>query len=646
MSGIAGIFYTDGRPVDRPALEDLMAPMAFRGPDGVGLWVEDNVGLGHLQMRTTPESLAEEQPALSRDGRYVITWDGRLDNREELVSALAGVRGVSPSTPDPDLVLAAYTTWGKDALKRLVGDFAFVIWDRRTRNLFCARDPLGIRHIYYFQDKGRFIFASDVKAILAQPGVPYELDVRAVAQYLLNPLLTSDRSPFREVLQLPPATHLTVGEHGVSKEAYWTPEPWDQITYPRVEDYVGQFNEVFRAAVRSRLRSLTPVGISLSGGMDSTSIACVAAHLVQSGDAAQVRLQTFSSVFQDFPAVDESAYIRQVLDAWRLDGSFLVADDLWAFKPLQRKETVLSRPYPVPFKARHEGLLTQAKNAGVRVMLTGEGGDEAFAIGFTALLELLRTFRIGKFFEEMRYLTPLSRRLVYRQLLWRPLPSGVRRAYSRLRGKRAPQWLDQRFLEASGALRAEELPLDPPKSSSAYVKSQFSSFASIGYSSILAYLTEMYAHYEVEARHPFLDRRVIDFVCRVPPHVKFSHGWSKVLLREAMKDLLPERVRTRPQKTTFTDVFNHGLKSERERILALLENGRSIRSGWVKKERLQEAFDLTTSGAIPPGDGAQEKRQLLSFLTFEDWVQPYFGSSGSLPSQSRHSTVLLPQERR
>ena len=150
MSGIAGIYCVDGRPVDRAVVESMTRVVSHRGPDGIGHWVDGSVGLGHLQLWTTPESLRERQPTSSDDGNRVITWDGRLDNRQDLLRALSSQVSLSPHSTDVDIVLAAYSVWGTDCPRWMVGDFAFALWDIRKQHLFCARDPIGMRLFNYF----------------------------------------------------------------------------------------------------------------------------------------------------------------------------------------------------------------------------------------------------------------------------------------------------------------------------------------------------------------------------------------------------------------------------------------------------------------------------------------------------------------
>lgn len=624
MSGIAGIFNLDGRPVEQATLQQMTATLSHRGPDAEAMWVMGPVGLGHRQLMTTPESLRERQPISLDNGNYAIVCDGRVDNREELIQSLRHFAPVGADTCDAELILRAYIKWDADCLKWIIGDFAFVIWDAQRQKLFCARDPMGIRTFYYYRDDERFVFASDIRAILADARMPRELDQLKVALYLLNRYAeAADQTFFKGILQILPATHMVVTRKGIAHQSYWQPSPWDQISYPKLEEYIEHFLQLFYEAVRCRLRSFSPVGISLSGGMDSTSIACTAAHLIATEQVPDVELWTISSVFRDFPRVDESEYIRHVLNAWNLREHFVYADDLWGFKPLQRADLLSNQPYPVPFRARHEAILQYANRAGIRVIMTGEGGDELFNPGFGYLVDLLGALRVGRLLRELFNLTPRSRREFYKTVFWALVPAPVRRLYGRLRSSQGQAWLNRELVEHSGALARREALGPPRRGFSNYCRSMYQSLVVLARVPFLSYVTEMYAAHAIEARHPFLDLRVVDFLSRVPAHLKFALGWNKLLLRRAMEGLVPDEVRLRPTKTAFTDVLDQGVRREKERIEAALERGYLVTRGWVSSSAVRASLERFLAGDMASGS------RLNTFITLEDWLSHNFGSNSS-----------------
>lgn len=629
MSGIAGIFHRDGSPVSAAAVQGMMAA-APGSPGAHDVWAQESVGLGHCQLPATPESRNERQPLVSTDGNYAITCDGRVDNRAELIQALQGRAPASAETSDAELVLHSYIAWGAGCLKHIVGDFAFVIWDGPQQQLFCARDPMGIRTFYYYLDQSRFVFASDIRSVQAGASVPQELNQLMTALYLLGRFNEGEQTFFNGIFQILPAQYLVISRDRVIKEAYWEPDPWEPIHYARREEYIEHLQQALYEAVRCRLRAVSPVGLSLSGGMDSTSIACAAACLISQGQAPGTELRAFSSVFTDFPSVDEREYIRKVLERWEIEGHYTYADGLWGFRPLQNAAAPLNRPYPLPFQARHEARLLCARELGIRVMLTGEGGDELLNPGIWYLVDLLKGLRWGALRHELRYVTPDSRRSFrktafqfYKSALWDLVPSPAKQVYRKLHPRETPEWLSERFIRQSGALEHEVIRPPKPKSRSLYRQSQYNGCISLPRLPFLPYLTEMYARYGIEPRHPFLDRRVIEFLIRVPPHLKFSGGYTKLLLREAMEGLLPDEVRLRVAKTHFLDVFKQGVQQEQGRIGTLLKEGYLVKAGWVREQSVKTLLDRFLAGE--PGLNSY----LVALVTLEEWAGDYFGSNGS-----------------
>ncbi len=260
----------DGAPVTRDMLEPMAAAMSFWGPDGHGQWCGDSAGLGHLMLHVTPESLHERLPAsLSAATHLVITADARIDNRDELFDAL-GVPGPGRErTPDSSLILLAYERWGADCVKRLLGDFAFAIWDGQERKLFCARDLFGCKPFVYHSDGKRFIFASDVKGVLARVESP-KLNEPLLAAYLQFRTYHAEKryTFFEEIFKLPPAHTWLVSRSGLQLSRYWSPEEAPEVRLTSDGEYAEQMRVLgFDEAVRCRVRSAFPVGSHLSGGL-------------------------------------------------------------------------------------------------------------------------------------------------------------------------------------------------------------------------------------------------------------------------------------------------------------------------------------------------------------------------------------------
>ena len=302
MSAIVALYHLDGHPVARADVDRMLAALRHRGRDGSGAWSDGPVGLGHRMLWTTPESLAERLPASDRRSGLVITADARVDNREELAEAL-GLSDRLVELADSALILAAYERWGDRVVDHVLGDYAFAIWDPRERTLFCARDPLAAKHFYYYHLPGRvFALASEIKALLALPFVPRELNELMVAHHLL-PVYDDKVSTFyRDVLRLPADRVMTVGPRGIETRPSWSPDCARELRLRSDADYEEAFREVFGEAVRCRMRSAYPVGSMLSGGLDSSSVTVVAGQIASAEGARPVK--TFSSVWPSIVAVD------------------------------------------------------------------------------------------------------------------------------------------------------------------------------------------------------------------------------------------------------------------------------------------------------------------------------------------------------
>ncbi|HET7875173.1 MAG TPA: asparagine synthase-related protein, partial [Methylomirabilota bacterium] len=312
MSGIAGLYRLDGGPVDPVLLRAMTDAVAHRGPDGGDCWVDGPIGLGHRLLRSTPESAQEKQPLSDESGDLCLVLDGRIDNRGELRAALApdGLRLRSDS--DGELVLRAYARWGTACPARLIGDFAFALWDNRERRLFCARDPLGVRPFYYHTDGRRFSVASELQQLLVDPSRAAEPNEGMIAEYLACEITHREDTLYRDIFRLPPGHSLVVRPGGHVVSPYWDIDPSRAIRHGTSRDYAEHFRDVFDEAVRCRLRSANPIAAELSGGLDSSSVVATAASLAPAGRATGDGVETYSLVFPGH-ACDESGYANQVV---------------------------------------------------------------------------------------------------------------------------------------------------------------------------------------------------------------------------------------------------------------------------------------------------------------------------------------------
>ena len=376
MSGITGIYHRDGYPVDPELLRRMTELIAHRGPDGTGYWVDGPVGMSHQMCHTTPESLHELQPLVDAAGNRCLTFDGRIDNREDLKCALEQSGVALRTDTDAELVLQAYACWGEQCLKWLIGDFAFVIWDGPGRKLFCARDIQGIKPFYYYLDKHLFLWGSEIRQIFAVPVVVKQPNLGMVGEYLIDQVTSLEETLYTDIMRLPPAHYLMITAERIRKVRYWDIDPAREIRYSTDQEYAEHFLEVFQEAVRCRLRCQTKVGACLSGGLDSSSIVGMVQSLYRKGIVTDPGFETFSLVFPGLTC-DESSYIQDVVDKWHLKYNYvhpLAPDYDYCIQQINKYCDIPDAPnssMSVPMEQ-------SAQQRGFRVLLDGLGGDEWF----------------------------------------------------------------------------------------------------------------------------------------------------------------------------------------------------------------------------------------------------------------------------
>ena len=312
MSGIAGIIHFDGKPADPALIRRMTDAMAYRGPDGIHHFVRGNVALGHLMLHTTPESLEETQPLTNEDESLVLVMDGRVDNWEELRRELLQHGARLRTRADAELVLRAYETWGEDCLSHIDGDFAIAIWNEKTRELFCARDRVGNKPFTYHFDGTTLVFASELHALLELPWVPQVPNEGMIAEIIADEWMTRDETIWKEIYRLIASHRLNVSERGKRDSLYWRPDIARSLPYKRDEDYNEHYRELFFDVVRRQSRSHKPIAYEVSGGLNSSSIFCVAETLKRGARLPAPGLGAYTLAFHDDPNANETSYAHMV----------------------------------------------------------------------------------------------------------------------------------------------------------------------------------------------------------------------------------------------------------------------------------------------------------------------------------------------
>ena len=293
MSGILAVFNRDGQPLEPVEVDGLIDACPERAVDGQAVWVDGSIALGHQHFWVAPEDRAERQPLVDPVSERVISADVRLDNRAELFGSLGLAPESTRGLSDTVLVLRAYRKWGVACVERLLGDFVFAIWDGAAQGLFVARDALGSRSVCYYLDARYLVAASEIAQILAHRAVHVHLNERKVADHLAFLFDDHEQTFYKNVYYLPPAHCLWVSAGTSRRWRYWELAPKPLLNYRRDEEYAEHFLALLRAAVRCRMRSSAPIGLSLSGGLDSTLLAALASEGLSRTEAPQRRLKSF-----------------------------------------------------------------------------------------------------------------------------------------------------------------------------------------------------------------------------------------------------------------------------------------------------------------------------------------------------------------
>lgn len=566
MSGIVGIYHMDGRPVEETEVRRMLAPIAYRGPDGAGVWTSGSIGLGHQMLWTTPESLHETQPLTNEDGSLCLVADARVDNCAELRTDLLAHGARLRDDTDAELILRSYEVWGESCPAKIIGDFAFAIWDARRRRLMCTRDPLGIKPFYFCFDGKTFRWASAPQGIFSSgPGaIAPQPNLRQVCQTLLNRFDEREETLYKDIFRLPPAHRLIVEGDRLRKERYWELDPEHAVRYDTDAEYAEHFQDLFRTAVAARLRSHGPVGSILSGGLDSSAVVCVAQELNRENGAAPSGMEAFSIVF-DTMACDERPYIADVVKKCGVGASQFVQEEhaSWLdFENVQR----YPEAYYTPTLFMLGPALEAARRNGIRSVMTGVGGDDITASSVVHLTDLARQRRIGDLIRQLRHDAHLASRSqwsLFRDFCLKPMVPASARSMIKSMVKPLRRTLNRKWL-TDECLRQGDATVNGSAAArfKTAVQQQMSEKLQFGWNTTvaLARMDAFAAHFAVEFRHPFFDRRLVEFMMAVPEEQRWFGPWRKTILRAAMIKILPESVRCRNNKADFTPLVEREFK--------------------------------------------------------------------------------------
>jgi asparagine synthase (glutamine-hydrolysing) len=630
MCGITGIFDTRGqRDIDRTMLQRMNDSQQHRGPDEGSLHLEPGLGFGHRRLSII-DIATGQQPLFNEDGSVVIVFNGEIYNYQPLMAELQALGYRFHTKSDTEVIVHAWEAWGADCVKRLRGMFAFAIWDRHKQQLFLARDRLGVKPMYYaLLDDGSVLFGSELKSLMANPGLRRDIDPLAVEEYFALGYVAEPRTIFRQALKLPPASTLLIrrGEPVGEPRSYW------DVRFSldaRIDDEEAceQLRQRLQESVRLRMIAEVPLGAFLSGGVDSSAVVAMMA-----GQSAGP-VNTCSIAFDD-PAYDEAAFAQQVADRYATNHRVetVQSDDFDLIDTLAR---LYDEPY-ADSSAIPTYRVCQLARKHVTVALSGDGGDESFG-GY-------RRYKLHLLEEKMRAAMPLGMR--------RPVFGALGQVYPKadwaprvFRAKTTFQALARNSVEAyfhSMSLLRDE---DRSRLYSKSFKTQLGGYnafeifdrhaaqadtedplALIQYIDLKTYLVgdintkvdrASMAH-SLEVREPLMDHELVEWLATLPSSLKIRGGESKYLLKKAMEPKLPNDIMYRPKMGFAVPLARWFRGPLRERLGQAVLGPRLAETGIFDRGYLEHLVQAHQSGA------RDYSAPLWSLLMFDAFLRNIVG---------------------
>lgn len=627
MCGIVGLISTEKDKLFlKTRLEIMKDLISHRGPDGEGTWLEQdaNICLGHRRLAIIDIGHGH-QPLQSQDGDLVIVFNGEIYNYIELREELIKKGHPIISDSDTEVLIYAYREWGDDCLKHLLGMFAFAIWDRKKKRLFCARDRIGIKPFYYFWDRKNFAFSSEIKSILASSFVKAEPNPQGLQDYITFQFCLGDKTMFKDIYKLEPGWFMVV-QYGNEELTINTSQYWDlNYSTDTVHDekwFSNKLLELLENSVAIHLRSDVPLGAHLSGGLDSSTVASLATRVLSNG-----KISTFTGAFSDDIIYDETRYAKSVANSIAAEYNEVYIEgnefpDIFP-KLIYYMDEPAAGPGLVP-----QYYVSKLASEKVKVVLGGQGGDEVF-IGYAryliACLEKCILDSInGSFAQVDLNLNSITKNLTTLQSYVPMLKAFWKNGLFETWDKRYFQLMDRR--EGSIDLYSDQL------FNTDY--SSFQSFCKIFNRSGISSITDKMSYFDIkgslpallqvedrtsmatsiESRVPLLDHRILEFMATVPEHIKFKNGDTKHLFKSAIKQILPKEIYERKDKMGFPTPFEKWIRNEaREFVSDTLLSNSARQRGIYDIQELERAIS----------NESQFGRVVWGLLSLEIWYKTF-----------------------
>ncbi len=645
MCGINGIALSTrtGRRLDQETVIRMRDVITHRGPDDAGIFVDEHVGLGHRRLSIV-DVAAGHQPMTNEDGSLQITYNGEIYNHADYRNELEAHGHVYRTHCDTETILHLYEEHGAGCVDYLRGMFAFAIWDARKKELFIARDRLGVKPLYFTHlDDGSLYFGSEIKTLFTAGAIKPELNFKLLPDYLANHATSGEETLYRGVRRLLPGHSLTWRDGEVEINKYWDVSFVKTTDENRSDkDFIAEWAELFRTSVRLRLMADVPLGMFLSGGIDSSAIAAVMSGMVDEP------IKTFSVAFAEREA-NELAYARIVAEAYKTNHHEVVVSPEEFFQALPRlvwhEDEPLAHPSSVALY-----FVSLLASQHVKVVLTGEGSDELLA-GYGRYRKTILNLSMGK---------------MYRSFAPSVLQGVVRSGVKGLPASRVRQKLMRSFLSVSPDIESiyfdnfavfslatqsgllsdaarEQIGVIDPYAGVREALEQTDAQSLLDrllYADIKTYLHELLMKQDqmsmatsIESRVPFLDHKLVEFTCSLPERLKLRGGTTKYILREAMKGVLPEQILSR-SKMGFPVPIGAWFRGAYKSVIdEYVLSDRAVARGIFNADFVRELVSRHQSGE------ENHDERLWSLVNFEIWQRQFFDGEATSPLEPAHSEL-------
>lgn len=617
MAGIVSIFDRTGG-VRTECVTRMLEPMNYRGKDGSGFVQFPRAGLGHQHLYTTPEERGESQP-ISSDDVY-ITFDGRIDNRRELLES-PDIRGRTTGRPsDAALALYAYLERGVDFVSDVVGAFSFALWDPAESRFFCARDPTGIRSLYYTTVGDKTIVGSEISSIIAHPDVSPTVNEAFLAEFLIGDIRSREQTFYDGIRRLDHGSSLLIEDGETDVRRYWQVNDEPKYRDLSETELVEKLQEILRTAISSRMRSVDSSAFAMSGGLDSTTLVAVSNQDVRTDSSSP--LQLFSLIFEsiDEPVLKKERERIELMG--ERDGVTLQTirgDEYWPLKNWQTYRAALSDgPVSNSLLCSNEVVYRKAADSGFRSIVHGGGGNNFDGNRFS-YLDTLLSLRPTQFVRDVTA-DPMATRYLLKWYVLAPLlPELSKRVLKYRWGEdvdELPEWMPDEFVEKTDLndrVSVDRLSSGLNRKAMAFTHDLFFRPSE---QFLLDDERQLALDAGVELRYPYRDARLVEFVFSLPTGYRITEGQAKYLFRKSAEEYIPQRILDQSESASFDPLVDRGLKEkEAERINRLFSDPTLEKLGMIDEDELNAIWD-----SYRVGDDRYSNK-LWRFVSAEMWLE-------------------------